>query len=51
VPYLPGNANKDNEHYYQSGSIRLLTTLEEEKKEGMYPSFSFNAGRLLLPGG
>jgi hypothetical protein len=51
VPYLPGNTNKGKPYYYQPGSIRLLTTLEEEKKEGLYPSFSFNAGRLFLPGG
>jgi hypothetical protein len=51
VPYLPGNANKDNKHYYQSGSIRLLTTREEEKKEDLFLFFVCNAGRLLLPGG
>jgi hypothetical protein len=52
VPYLPGNTNKGKPYYYQPRRIRLLTTREEEeKKEGLYPCFFFNAGKLLLPGG
>jgi hypothetical protein len=44
VPY-PGNLSNGKPHYYQPGRIRLLTTLEEEKKKGIVSWID-----LLLPG-